>query len=71
MNIAPIIAALALIPLAAGPQSHDAPNALIVALCDGGTISIPLGDDDAPDERDCHNMACHAGTSRQKVKKPV
>ncbi|MEO1487908.1 MAG: hypothetical protein AAFR88_00515 [Pseudomonadota bacterium] len=71
MNIAPVIAALAVIPLATGPQSHDEPNALIVALCDGGTISIPLGDDEAPDERDCHSMACHAGVSRHKVKKPI
>ena len=59
----PIFAAL--IPMALGPVPSDHENALIVSLCNGGTIAIPLNDGDGQDQRDCDTKACHAGTCRK------
>ncbi|MEE4288741.1 MAG: hypothetical protein V2J14_05175 [Erythrobacter sp.] len=63
-------AILALVPLMAGtsPSSGDA-DAITVALCNGGTISIDLGDRDERERDDCHPKGCHAGACREKPKK--
>lgn len=60
------LAFAALVPLATGPAPQE-PETLSVALCGGGTISIPLGDGEGP-ERDCDPKACHAATCREKTK---
>lgn len=54
------------------PPANAEADVLIAALCNGGTISIPLGDrkDKAPDEP-CDLKACHAGTCRPKSKRTV
>lgn len=62
--IAAALAFAALVPLAAGalPQSE---RTLTLALCGGGEIALPLGDDDPP-QRDCDPQACHGATCREK-----
>jgi|GEM_PF-928645 hypothetical protein len=62
----PLCAALALVPVMIGPLPAQA-AAMTVTLCNGGTITIPLGKGSAPGEdRDCHPKGCHAGSCRQK-----
>ena len=63
------LAMAALLPLAAGTSPHDVTgDAITVALCNGGEITIDLGLPDKTPERDCETMACHAGTCREKHK---
>lgn len=60
------LALLTLVPVLIGPLP-EASAAITAQLCNGGTITIPLGKDDAPgDERECHPKGCHAGTCREK-----
>jgi hypothetical protein len=56
----------ALVPVMVGPlPMHQGPAALTAALCNGGTITIPLGPRKAPaEDRGCHPKGCHAGTCR-------
>lgn len=60
------LALAALVPVMLGPL--PAQNTAITArLCNGGTITIPLGDDGpADDSRNCHPKGCHAGNCREK-----
>ena len=60
------LAILALLPVAIGPLPL-AQDVLIASLCNGGTIEIPLGDSDKPQERDCYQQACHAGNCRERI----
>ena len=64
------LAFLALVPLIAGTSTYDAHNddAITVALCNGGTITIGLGRDREKPDRECHQKGCHAGTCREKHK---
>lgn len=58
-------AVAALFPLATGPVPQDGP-VLAIALCGGGTITIPIerrDDDPAP----CAAKGCHAGPCRKKI----
>lgn len=70
MSLAALPLALAaLVPVMVGPlpapTASGAPAALTARLCNGGTITIPLGPRKSPaGERDCHPKACHAGTCR-------
>ncbi|MEM7688465.1 MAG: hypothetical protein AAF291_05545 [Pseudomonadota bacterium] len=62
-------ALLALVPLIAGTSPHDASDeAITVALCNGGAITIDLGMGEDTPERECHQKGCHAGTCREKQK---
>lgn len=66
------LAALAfvLVSMPAPPVSAEQ-DVLIAQLCSGGTITIPLGNDEQPSPAEpCHLKACHAGTCRPKVIKP-
>ncbi|MBA3863645.1 MAG: hypothetical protein C0517_06860 [Erythrobacter sp.] len=61
----------ALVPVLIGPLPVDS-QSMTVPLCNGGTITIPLGDGEAPmDNRQCHPSGCHAGTSREKAKRTI
>ena len=58
------LALAALIPVMLGPLPSEQ-QAITAKLCNGGTITIPLGD--APEEEgNCHPKGCHAGTCREK-----
>lgn len=70
MMHAPYLAFLAVIPMVSGPAPQE-PHAFTAKLCGGGEISIPLHEDKPAQGRDCHQQACHAGTCREKAKKPV
>ena len=60
-------ALLALIPVMIGPLPAQA-ETITAKLCNGGTITIPLGDDDAPvQDENCHPKGCHAGSCRAKT----
>ena len=60
------LALAALVPVMIGP--HPAEHRTITAnLCNGGTITIPVGDDAPSDDSgNCHPKGCHAGTCREK-----
>ncbi|GGD73304.1 hypothetical protein [Croceicoccus mobilis] len=63
-----LFALLALFPALTGPLPASAKGgpSIIVALCNGGSIEIPLGDDDeGGDNAPCHPQGCH-GTSCRK-----
>ena len=62
------LALAALLPVMLGPL--PAQNTAITArLCNGGTITIPLGDDaPADDSGNCHPKGCHAGSCRERDK---
>jgi hypothetical protein len=62
-----LVALLALIPVAIGPLPAEE-RSLTLKLCLGGEITIPLGDRDDGQKRDCRLDACHAGTCREKEK---
>jgi hypothetical protein len=69
MRLAALSFLLATIPSA--PANADG-NVLLAQLCNGGTITIPLGNDDNPAPIEpCHIKACHAGACRQKAIKPA
>lgn len=68
MNLAALPFALAaLVPVMVGPlPTSGAPAVLTARLCNGGTITIPLGPRKLPaGERDCHPKGCHAGMCRK------
>ncbi len=71
MSLALPLALAALVPVMIGPL--PASGATITAkLCGGGTITIPLGDGNAPDDDGfCHPKGCHAGTCREKDKRRI
>ena len=66
-----IFGLIAMVPMMLGsPPVQE--KSLVAALCNGGTISIPLKDSnkrdggkDRPDP--CQMKACHAGTCRKKL----
>jgi hypothetical protein len=58
-------ALLTLVPVLIGPLPQQQ-AAMIAQLCNGGTITIPLGDGTPPVDENCHPKGCHAGTCRQK-----
>ncbi|TAD78384.1 MAG: hypothetical protein EAY70_07060 [Sphingomonadales bacterium] len=65
MNALPLALAT-LIPVMIGPLPAQQ-DTITAKLCNGGTITIPLGDDEAPaKEGNCHPKGCHAGTCRER-----
>jgi hypothetical protein len=66
MSAALPLALAALIPAMIGPLPTEGGAAITARLCNGGTITIPLGDDAPAPEGDCHPKGCHAGTCRPK-----
>jgi len=65
MNPLPLALA-ALLPVMIGPLPAPPGQTLTMQLCNGGTITIDLGDKRQAPERDCHPKGCHAGTCREK-----
>lgn len=65
MNLLPLALA-ALLPVMIGPLPAEPDQTLTMQLCNGGTITIPVGDGKPAPDRDCHPKGCHAGTCRQK-----
>ena len=66
MSAALPYALAALIPVLIGPLPAES-TAITAKLCNGGTITIPVGDDDRPaQDENCHPKGCHAGTCRAK-----
>ncbi|MEM8724899.1 MAG: hypothetical protein AAGE86_05170 [Pseudomonadota bacterium] len=61
------LAMLALVPLITGPLPSEAADTLTMTLCDGGSITISLGDDEEEPASDCHQKACHAGNCRKQL----
>ncbi len=61
-----ILGLIAMVPLMVGSQPTDE-KSLVAALCNGGTISIPLRDGDKRElPQPCQMKGCHAGTCRKK-----
>jgi hypothetical protein len=63
-------AVLALIPVLIGPLPAES-TAITARLCNGDTITIPLGDEYPADDRQCHPKGCHAGTCREREKRGI
>ena len=60
------IALAALLPVMIGPLPAQQ-QAITARLCNGGTITIPMDDGDAPaEDRQCHPKGCHAGNCRER-----
>ncbi len=64
MNIA-AFALLALVPMMTGPIPTDE-RTLTMNLCNGGSITIPLGEEGEVPMGDCHQQGCHAGNCRKQ-----
>jgi len=66
-----LIAATALIPAMTGPAPQDGQTALVLALCNGGTITIQAGGSgDAPvgpQTGPCCAKGCHTGDRRKAL----
>lgn len=65
MKYATLFGLTALLPAALNAATPAPDHALAVALCSGGTISLPL----VPAPRDgegCCTKACHTGCSRKR-----
>lgn len=60
------IAWVAALPLAIGPLPAEG-RSLVVQLCSGGTLSIPIGDGDDSPPPPCPQKGCHAGTCRKRI----
>jgi hypothetical protein len=58
----------ALVPVMIGPLPAEPGRTLTMHLCNGGTITIPIGGGNPAQDPDCHPKGCHAGTCRQKGK---
>jgi hypothetical protein len=66
MSTALPLALAALVPVMLGPAPAEH-TAITATLCNGGTITIPLGDEGpADDSGNCHPKGCHAGNCREK-----
>ncbi|MFM7404661.1 MAG: hypothetical protein ACKO1N_11395 [Erythrobacter sp.] len=65
LPLAPLFGALALVPVILGPLPAHAAT-ITARLCNGGTVTIPIGQDEPQDEGNCHPKGCHAGTCRSK-----
>ncbi|AUX69212.1 hypothetical protein CHX26_06620 [Porphyrobacter sp. HT-58-2] len=60
----------ALVPVMLGPLPAQA-EVITAKLCNGGTITIPLGDDAPAQDPNCHPKGCHAGACREKDKRRI
>ena len=65
MNLLPLALA-ALVTVMIGPLPSAPGDTITARLCNGDTVTIPVGDERPAPERDCHPKACHAGTCREK-----
>ena len=66
--IRPLLHSLALavlVPVMIGPLPASA-RTITAKLCNGGTLTIPLGKDSPAEDAPCHPKGCHAGTCREK-----
>jgi hypothetical protein len=63
------LALAALVPVLIGPLPAQQ-QAITAKLCNGGTITIPVGGDTPAKDGACHPKGCHAGTCREKDKAP-
>lgn len=60
----------ALVPVLIGPLPAEN-TAITAKLCNGGTITIPLGNDNPAEDSNCHPKGCHAGNCREKSKRRI
>lgn len=65
MSLALPLALAVLAPVMIGPLPAAQDGGIVAKLCNGGTITIPLGEDTPRQERGCHPKGCHAGTCRE------
>ncbi len=79
MSAALPLALAALLPVLIGPlpSQADTGPTITAQLCNGGTITIPLGDGEPPvGDGACYPKACHAGNCRgkpgvERAKRPI
>lgn len=64
------LALAALVPVMIGPLPAEQ-QAITAKLCNGGTITIPVGGEAPKEEGNCHPKGCHAGTCREKEKRKI
>lgn len=59
---------VALVPLMLGtaPAVAKGPAGIMVTLCDGGSMVIPVNGDGLPPPAPCDTKGCHAGCSRKR-----
>ncbi|HEX2793040.1 MAG TPA: hypothetical protein VHN58_01280 [Croceicoccus sp.] len=72
MNAA-LFALAALVPAMVGPLPTSEPagsgrsSVLVVRLCSGGTMTIPLTPDAPERPEKCQQTACHSGCNRKRL----
>lgn len=64
-----LLAAISLVPAMTGPLAGEQAREIAIALCNGGSISIPLGQDPTQgDENGAHcAKGCHSTRPRKSV----
>jgi hypothetical protein len=64
-----LFAALALIPAMIGPVQSSSIRTITVALCEGGTMAIPVGGSPSGPESKgaCCEKGCHSSSSRKRL----
>jgi hypothetical protein len=67
-GLAALFAAVALLPVMAGPVEPGEEHVLSLALCGGGTLTVPVrGEpDDVPANTPCAK-GCHSGNCRKRA----
>lgn len=62
------LAVLAMVPAAANPSVLSGANPITVSLCQGGSITIPGGQQLPGSEgKSCCNKGCHGGDKRKRT----
>lgn len=62
-----LFAFAALVPAMLGPQPLPAGvDALVVRVCNGGTVTILLPGREREEPAPCHQKGCHSGCSRKR-----
>lgn len=67
-SLRPLLATIAMIPAMVGPAPAKAGATLVMALCNGGTIVVPVGGGDTPagpQQGPCCAKGCHSGDRRK------
>ena len=60
-----LLGLIAMVPMMVGPPPAQE-KSIVAALCNGGTINIPLNDSGKDQPASCAMKGCHAGNCRKK-----
>jgi hypothetical protein len=66
---AALFAAIAVIPAMTGPVAAETGRVMMIALCGGGAMAVPMDQAPAPGQGNspCCAKGCHSGPTRKKA----